>query len=94
MDKLQVQGGARLQGELAVSGAKNAALPLLACTLLSAQPTRLTNVPHLDDITTMIKLLGQLGAQAVFDDQGGVEVDASDITSVDAPYELVKTMRA
>ena len=94
MDKLQVQGGARLQGELAVSGAKNAALPLLACTLLSAQPTRLTNVPHLDDITTMIKLLGQLGTQAVFDDQGGVEVDASDITSVDAPYELVKTMRA
>ncbi len=94
MDKLQVQGGARLQGEIQIGGAKNAALPLLACTLLSAQPTRLTNVPHLDDITTMIKLLGQLGAQAVFDDQGGVEVDASDITSVDAPYDLVKTMRA
>ena len=94
MDKLQVQGGARLQGEIQIGGAKNAALPLLACTLLSAQPTRLTNVPHLDDITTMIKLLGQLGAQAVFDDQGGVEVDASDITSLDAPYDLVKTMRA
>ncbi|MGB0964807.1 MAG: UDP-N-acetylglucosamine 1-carboxyvinyltransferase [Litorivicinus sp.] len=94
MDKLQVQGGARLQGEIEIGGAKNAALPLLACTLLSAQPTRLTNVPHLDDITTMIKLLGQLGAQAVFDDQGGVEVDASDITSLDAPYDLVKTMRA
>lgn len=94
MDRLQVQGGARLAGEIRISGAKNAALPLLACTLLSAQPTRLTNVPHLDDITTMIKLLGQLGAQAVFDDQGGVEVDASDIVSVDAPYDLVKTMRA
>lgn len=94
MDKLQVQGGARLQGEVAISGAKNAALPLLACTLLSASPTRLTNVPHLDDITTMLKLLGQLGAQTVFDDQDGVEVDASQITSVDAPYDLVKTMRA
>ena len=94
MDKLLVQGGSRLTGEVQISGAKNAALPLLAATLLSAQPTRLTNVPHLDDITTMIKLLGQLGVQVVFDDQGGVEVDASDITSVDAPYELVKTMRA
>ena len=94
MDKLLVQGGSRLTGEVQISGAKNAALPLLAATLLSEQPTRLTNVPHLDDITTMIKLLGQLGVQVVFDDQGGVEVDASDITSVDAPYELVKTMRA
>ena len=94
MDKLLVQGGSRLTGEVQISGAKNAALPLLAATLLSAQPTRLTNVPHLDDITTMIKLLGQLGVQVVFDDQGGVEVDASDITSIDAPYELVKTMRA
>ncbi len=94
MDKLLVQGGSRLTGEVKISGAKNAALPLLAATLLSEQPTRLTNVPHLDDITTMIKLLGQLGVQVVFDDQGGVEVDASDITSIDAPYELVKTMRA
>lgn len=94
MDKLQVVGGARLVGDIPISGAKNAALPLLAATLLSPTPVRLTNVPHLDDITTLLKLLGQLGAQAVFDDQGGVEVDASDITSVDAPYDLVKTMRA
>ena len=94
MDKLQVVGGARLQGEIPISGAKNAALPLLAATLLSPTAVRLTNVPHLDDITTLLKLLGQLGAQTVFDDQGGVEVDASNITSVDAPYELVKTMRA
>lgn len=94
MDKLQVIGGSTLRGEIPISGAKNAALPLLAATLLSATPVRLTNVPHLDDITTLLKLLGQLGAQAVFDDQDGVEVDASEITSVDAPYELVKTMRA
>jgi UDP-N-acetylglucosamine 1-carboxyvinyltransferase len=77
-----------------VSGAKNAALPLLAASLLADEPMYFTNVPHLRDVTTIIELLGQLGARVIIGERMSVEVDATDITSVRAPYELVKTMRA
>jgi UDP-N-acetylglucosamine 1-carboxyvinyltransferase len=83
-----------LEGQLKVSGAKNAALPILAATLLAKGPTKVTNLPHLHDITTMIELLGCLGVGLTVDEKLGVEVDAQTIRSVKAPYELVKTMRA
>lgn len=83
-----------MEGQLKVSGAKNAALPILAATLLAKGPTKVTNLPHLHDITTMIELLGCLGVGLTVDEKLGVEVDAQTIRSVKAPYELVKTMRA
>ncbi len=93
MDKLAIVGGRRLHGELPVSGAKNAALPILAATLLADGPVSLTNVPELNDIATTIKLLKRLGVTIA--QQGDrVEVDASTINEFTAPYELVKTMRA
>ncbi|MGI9289383.1 MAG: UDP-N-acetylglucosamine 1-carboxyvinyltransferase, partial [Pseudomonadales bacterium] len=94
MDKLLIGGGARLQGEICVSGAKNSALPILAATLLASQPVRVSNLPHLHDITTMIELLGCLGAELTVDEKLGIEVDASKVNQFTAPYELVKTMRA
>jgi UDP-N-acetylglucosamine 1-carboxyvinyltransferase len=93
MDKLAIVGGRPLRGELPVSGAKNAALPILAATLLADGPVSLTNVPQLNDIATTIKLLKRLGVTIA--QQGDrVEVDASTINEFIAPYELVKTMRA
>ncbi len=94
MDKLILRGGYPLEGEMAVSGAKNAALPLLAAALLADSPMRLTNVPHLRDVTTVVELLGQMGVQVHLVDRMDLEVDATEITSVCAPYELVRTMRA
>jgi len=94
VDKIILRGGNRLEGEMQVSGAKNAALPLLAASLLADEPMYFTNVPHLRDVTTIIELLGQLGARVIIGERMSVEVDATDITSVRAPYELVKTMRA
>ncbi|HKJ70210.1 MAG TPA: UDP-N-acetylglucosamine 1-carboxyvinyltransferase, partial [Gammaproteobacteria bacterium] len=94
MDKIILRGGNRLEGEMQVSGAKNAALPLLASSLLAEEPMYFTNVPHLRDVTTIIELLGQLGARVIVGERMSVEVDATGITSVRAPYELVKTMRA
>ncbi len=94
MDKLAIRGGHRLQGELRISGAKNAALPILAATLLTDERVTISNLPHLHDITTMIELLGCMGVKLTLDDKMGVEVDASDVTEFSAPYELVKTMRA
>lgn len=94
MDKIILHGGNRLEGEVRISGAKNAALPLLASSLLAEEPMYFTNVPHLRDVTTTIELLGQLGARVIIGERMSVEVDATDITSVRAPYELVKTMRA
>lgn len=94
MDKLIITGGVRLDGEIRVSGAKNAALPILAATLLSDQPVTVRNLPHLHDITTMIELFGRMGIQPVVDEKLSVEIDARAITSLVAPYELVKTMRA
>ena len=94
MDKLIITGGRRLDGEVRISGAKNSALPVLAATLLASEPTKVCNLPHLQDITTMIELLGQLGVEVVIDDKLNVEVDACTIKEFTAPYELVKTMRA
>jgi UDP-N-acetylglucosamine 1-carboxyvinyltransferase len=94
MDKLLITGGIRLDGEVKISGAKNAALPLLAATLLGETPVTLTNVPQLKDITTMIQILGHMGVSVVIDEKCQVEVDASTLTTAVAPYELVRTMRA
>ncbi len=94
MDKLLIQGGARLAGTLRVSGAKNAALPILAATLLTEEPMVLSNLPHLHDVTTMLELLGCLGAEVVVDETMEVEITARQLTQLRAPYELVKTMRA
>lgn len=92
-DKLAIEGGRRLAGEIAVSGAKNAALPILCASLLSAEPVRLDNVPDLKDVRTTLALLGQMGMREETD---GVRVvlDASRVDNPVAPYELVKTMRA
>ncbi len=94
MDKLIITGGIRLDGEIRISGAKNAALPILAATLLADTPVTVCNLPHLHDITTMIELFGRMGVQPVIDEKLSVEVDASSIKTLIAPYELVKTMRA
>ncbi|GHD25844.1 UDP-N-acetylglucosamine 1-carboxyvinyltransferase [Parahalioglobus pacificus] len=94
MDKLLINGGAALHGELRVSGAKNAALPILAATLLADEPITVGNLPHLHDITTMIELLGCMGVGLTIDEKLSIEVDASSTSEFSAPYELVKTMRA
>ena len=94
MDKLLIAGGQRLEGTIAISGAKNAALPILAGTLLATEPVTVRNVPHLKDVATTITLLQSMGAQATFDEKLNVEVDSSAVTERRAPYELVKTMRA
>ncbi|WP_416884987.1 UDP-N-acetylglucosamine 1-carboxyvinyltransferase [Marinospirillum sp.] len=94
MDKLKIQGGAPLQGEVWISGAKNSALPILAASLLVDGPVSIGNLPHLHDITTMIELLGGMGVQAVVDEKMSLELDASHVDRCIAPYELVKTMRA
>jgi UDP-N-acetylglucosamine 1-carboxyvinyltransferase len=94
LDKLLITGGRKLSGTLRISGAKNSALKLLAGVLLTEEPVTLSNVPHLHDVTTMIELLGCLGADVIIDEKLRVEVAARDLQSVRAPYELVKTMRA
>jgi UDP-N-acetylglucosamine 1-carboxyvinyltransferase len=94
MDKLQIRGGTPLEGEVRISGAKNAALPILAATLLAEGTVSVGNVPHLQDVTTMIELLGRMGVSVTIDDKMRVEVDASTIRECVAPYELVRTMRA
>jgi len=94
VDNLLIRGGRRLTGTLKVSGAKNAALPILAGTLLTAERTTVRNLPHLHDITTMIELLGCLGADLTVDEKLGIEVSAATLQSYQAPYQLVKTMRA
>ena len=94
MDKLLIRGGARLNGELTVSGAKNASLPILAATLLASEPVTISNVPQLNDVTTTIALLQSMGVQVTFDDKLHVQIDAGKVTERRAPYELVKTMRA
>ncbi len=94
MDKLLIEGGTALAGEVRISGAKNAALPILAGTLLATEPVTVSNVPQLNDVTTTISLLQTMGVQATVDDSLQVEVDASNVENRTAPYELVKTMRA
>ncbi len=94
MDKLLITGGVPLNGEVRICGAKNAALPILAATLLADEPVTISNVPHLRDITTTLELLGRMGVQVTVDERMNVEVDPRTISDFFAPYELVKTMRA
>ncbi len=94
MDKLQITGGVPLEGDVRISGAKNATLPILAATLLVDGPVSVGNVPHLQDVTTMIELLGRMGVSVTVDERMRVEVDANTLREPFAPYELVKTMRA
>lgn len=94
MDKLIINGGKALHGEVIISGAKNSALPIMAATLLATDNVTIANVPHLKDVTTMMELLGQLGAQLTLDEKMNVQVDATHVSEYVAPYELVKTMRA
>ena len=94
MDKLLIRGGRQLHGEVQISGAKNAALPELCAALLTDQPVTLANVPRLQDVATMLKLIRNMGVSADRTDDGRVVLDASTLTSPEAPYELVKTMRA
>ncbi|HSY08319.1 MAG TPA: UDP-N-acetylglucosamine 1-carboxyvinyltransferase [Steroidobacteraceae bacterium] len=94
MDKLQIQGGTALEGEVRISGAKNATLPILAAALLADDPVVIGNVPHLQDVTTTIELLGQMGASVTIDEHMHIEVDPSTVRECFAPYDLVKTMRA
>ena len=94
MDKLLITGGIRLDGDVRISGAKNAALPILAASLLASEPVSIGNVPHLRDVTTMIELLGRMGVAVTVGERMRVEVDTRGIREFVAPYELVKTMRA
>ena len=94
MDKLLISGGNKLSGTIRISGAKNAALPILAAALLADEPVTVGNLPHLHDITTMIELMGRMGVELIIDEKMSVEVNANTIKDLKAPYELVKTMRA
>ncbi|MCU0971206.1 MAG: UDP-N-acetylglucosamine 1-carboxyvinyltransferase [Gammaproteobacteria bacterium] len=94
MDKLMISGGPRLAGDVRISGAKNAALPILTATLLAEEPVNIGNVPHLNDVTTTMELLGRLGVRLVIDERMRVEADPTCVRNFVAPYELVKTMRA
>jgi UDP-N-acetylglucosamine 1-carboxyvinyltransferase len=94
MDKLIIHGNVPLNGEVRISGAKNAALPILAASLLTAAPVQISNVPHLQDVATIMSLLGQMGVRLTLDERSHIEIDASKVTSYHAPYDLVRTMRA
>lgn len=94
MSKLIINGGVPLQGELRASGAKNAVLPILAATLLADAPMTIRNVPHLQDVTTTMELLGRMGVDLVVDERMNIQIDPRSIHTFQAPYELVKTMRA
>ncbi len=94
MDKLVIQGGVPLTGEVRISGAKNAALPILCASLLTPGTLRVQNVPHLRDVTTMLNLLAQMGVEISLDEKLGVGLTAAKLHNLSAPYELVKTMRA
>lgn len=94
MDKLIITGGAALRGEIRISGAKNAVLPILAATLLADSTVTLSNVPHLHDVTTTMELLGRMGVDLGIDERMNIEVNPSTIKTFVAPYDLVKTMRA
>jgi len=94
VDRLQIDGGVALAGDVKISGAKNAALPIIAGALLADGPVLLSNIPHLRDITTMLALLANMGVRTTLDDKMRVEIDARETSKFIAPYELVKTMRA
>ncbi len=94
MDRLTIRGGVPLRGEIRISGAKNAALPILAATLLTDEPVLIGNIPHLHDITTTMELLGLMGSELMLDERMNIEVNNRDINRLYAPHQLVKTMRA
>ncbi|MGB4467859.1 MAG: UDP-N-acetylglucosamine 1-carboxyvinyltransferase [Azovibrio sp.] len=94
MDKLAIRGGIALFGEVTISGAKNAALPILCAALLSAEPLKLRNLPHLNDISTLLRLLAQMGVGVTLDGADGLVLDGGDLNNPLAPYDLVRTMRA
>ena len=94
MDKLVISGVGPLDGDIRISGAKNAALPILAAALLADEPVTVGNLPHLHDVTTMIELMGRMGVELLIDEKMSVEINAMTIKELTAPYELVKTMRA
>ncbi len=94
MDKLLIRGGTPLNGEIYASGAKNSALPIIASSLLADSPLRVGNLPHLNDVTTMLELLGSMGVDVMLSDEMEVQIDTSSIHNLNARYELVKTMRA
>jgi UDP-N-acetylglucosamine 1-carboxyvinyltransferase len=94
VDKLIIQGGTPLSGEVAISGAKNAALPILCASLLCAEPLQLTNVPHLNDISTMLRLIAQMGVEVTMDGTDGLVLNSHGLNNPLAPYDMVKTMRA
>ena len=94
MDKLIITGNGPLDGEVWASGAKNSALPILAATLLADEPVTIGNLPHLQDITTTLELLGRMGVEPVMGDKMSIQLDGSQVTHCHAPYELVKKMRA
>jgi UDP-N-acetylglucosamine 1-carboxyvinyltransferase len=94
MARIQITGGVQLDGEVWISGAKNAVLPILVASLLGKRPSTISNVPHLQDVTTTMELLGRMGAELSIDERMRIEIDPSGIKHFEAPYELVKTMRA
>ncbi|MDH3894336.1 MAG: UDP-N-acetylglucosamine 1-carboxyvinyltransferase [Chromatiales bacterium] len=94
MNKLHIEGGAKLEGDVRISGAKNATLPILAATLLAEEPVVIANVPHLRDVTTTIELLARMGVTVTMDERMHIEVDSTTLREPFAPYELVRTMRA
>ena len=94
MDKLSIHGGTALEGEVPVSGAKNAALPLLTAALLTPETLVFDNAPHLKDISTMLALLGHMGLRVTLDERNRVSLCAREVPVLEAPYEMVKTMRA
>ncbi len=94
MEKFQIEGGHKIEGTIRISGAKNAALPIIMSTLLADGVSIISNVPHLNDVTTTLALLGRLGTSTTVTEKLDVEIDATNITSYEAPYDLVKTMRA
>jgi UDP-N-acetylglucosamine 1-carboxyvinyltransferase len=94
LDKLIIKGGVPLEGEIRISGAKNAVLPIMAATLLADSPIIIRNIPHLHDVTTTMELLGQMGVLLTVDEKMDIEVDARPIKSLYAPYDLVRTMRS
>ena len=94
MDKLLIEGGVPLAGEVSISGAKNAALPLICAALLTDKPLTLANVPHLNDVTTMLRLLAKMGVDVTIDEKNSLVLDAGGLNKPEAPYDMVKTMRA
>ncbi len=94
MARIQIHGGVPLHGEVWISGAKNAVLPILVASLLGDEPSRINNVPHLQDVTTTMELLGRMGARLSINEHLQIEIDPRSLEHYEAPYDLVKTMRA